>query len=341
MKSYALNVYQGGSLVNTVTTTATTQNVSVATSESDYTFSVTATNKAGTSDPSAQSAPRRAFTPPDAPQLTNASEGDGQITNITYTPGSLNGARSNEVTYQYRLNGGGWANLPGPSVSAPNNGTYSIELRAVTTADGSTYGSAASNAIGNLRPFGPPGTPSVNGQNGTQSASFSWSAPGPNGRDIVGSRYRINGGGWTAAGPNGNVGVGNDYDQTYTIEVQVQDSNGTWSGTGSASANTGNRPQPKVYVSRGGSCSSQNPPPSGSGGVKNCYMLRITTEGWDGGGNVSCTWTSSQANYSESIPKNGTKQTLWWSEDTPGTSYSLESNAANITCNGVQGQARR
>ncbi|WP_378144741.1 Ig-like domain-containing protein [Cnuibacter sp. UC19_7] len=343
VSSYVLSTYRGGALADQITVAGTNQNVTVATSESDYTFTVAATNKAGTSDPSAQSTPRRAFTPPGAPTLTNASEGDGQITNITYSPGALNGARGDEVTYQYRLNGGGWSNLgaSGSSVPASNNGTYSIDLRAVTTADGSTYGSNASNAIGNLRPYGPPGAPSVQGQNGTQSVSFSWTAPGPNGRDIVGSRYRINGGGWNAAGPNGNVSAGNDYDQSFTIEVQVQDSNGTWSDTRSASANTSQRPQPKVYISRGGSCSSQSPPPSGSGGVKNCYMIRVTLEGWDGGGNATCTWDSSQGGFTESIPKNGSKQTLWWSEDTPGTGYSLESNASKIRCDGIQAQARR
>jgi large repetitive protein len=339
VKSYALNIYQGGALQRTVETAATSQNVTVATSESDYTFSVTATNKAGTSDPSAQSAPRRAFTPPQPPTLTGASEGDNQITNISYTPGALNGARANEVTYQYRLNGGGWQTLSGSSVPASNNSTYSIELQAVTSADGSTYPSGASNAIGNLKPYGAPGTPSVSPSSGTTSVSFSWSPPGPNGRAIVGSQYRINGGGWTPAGPSGSVSAGNDYDQSFTIEVQVQDSNGTWGGIASTSASTSPRPQPKAYISRGDSCTTANAP--GSAGVKNCYLMRITLEDWPAGGNVTCTWSGGGNSGPTSVPRNGSKQAYWWTEDTPGSGYTLEIQASKITCDGVQSQARR
>jgi hypothetical protein len=269
--------------------------------------------------------------------LTNATEGDNTIT-VSYTPGALNGASSGEVRYQYLITGGDWSNLPGNNViSAGNNGTYSVQLRAVTTADGSTYSSDPSNRIDGLRPYGAPGRPSVDGsKNGDQSVNFSWSPPGPNGRSIVGTEYRINNGTWTAAGPSGSASAGNDYEQSFTIEVVAIDELGQRSAAGTAHASTSARPQPKAFISRGSPCGADD---DGSGNVKNCYNLYITLEDWPAGGQVTCRWTGSS--WPESLPRNSGKNTQWWSEDTPGTAYTLESQAARITCDGVQAQARR
>src|SRR5690606_10427371 len=79
-------------------------------SETDYTFTVTAKNKAGWGAVSAPSAPRRAFTAPSPPTVTGAAPADRAIT-FTATAGEGNGASQSELQYQYSLNGGTWTNI--------------------------------------------------------------------------------------------------------------------------------------------------------------------------------------------------------------------------------------
>ncbi|WP_217577165.1 hypothetical protein, partial [Streptomyces sp. GbtcB7] len=79
----------------------------VDTPQPDYTYDVRAQNKAGWGDRSPQSAPRRAFTPPGAPSNVAAREGDNQVV-VQWEPGASNGANTNEIQYQYSVNGNGW-----------------------------------------------------------------------------------------------------------------------------------------------------------------------------------------------------------------------------------------
>ncbi|SMQ75451.1 Ig-like domain-containing protein [Agreia sp. VKM Ac-1783] len=248
---------------------ATSQTVTVDVSENDYTFAVAAINKAGQGATSPASAPRRAVTPPNAPSLDNASAGDNTVT-VAYTPGAANGARSNEVGYQYSINGGGWSALPGDNVirsGVGNNGTYSVALRAVTTADGSTYTSGASNSIGGLQPAGAPNVPSVTATSGDYSVKFTWGAPARNGRDFT-IQVRIDGGGWedvgSASGSRTNTYGGCDgngncsllvNDNSGTIVARTVDASGAVSGEASASAKPGN--PTRVTVSKGGNAQGQ------------------------------------------------------------------------------------
>ncbi len=116
VSAYTLTTYMGGAVVATQSVAATSQNVTVANSEADYTFTVSATNKAGVSGASQQSAPpiRAAGkpgmvgTPPSAALVeTNADGGKIQVTFNPLTAADRNGANVNEISYRYALTSGG------------------------------------------------------------------------------------------------------------------------------------------------------------------------------------------------------------------------------------------
>ncbi|MFB2584818.1 Ig-like domain-containing protein [Herbiconiux liukaitaii] len=205
---------------------STSLTIAVANSETDYTFTVAGVNKAGRGADSPPSSPRRAFTPPGAPTLASAVAGDNTIT-ISWSPGATNGARAGETVYQYDI-GRGWENIPADNVlNAPNNGTYSVVLQAVSSADGSTYPSPRSNSIGGLTPAGAYGTPNITANGGDRSISYSWDAPARNGRDYV-LQTKVDGQGWVNRGmQSGRDSVaGMGYSEERGVSVRMLDAAG-------------------------------------------------------------------------------------------------------------------
>jgi hypothetical protein len=258
--SYQLEVWEGSSLQRTLTPAAGTnsQAVVVPTSETAYTYRIRGHNKAGWGEWSAMSAPRRGVVAPSPPQITGVVAGDRQLT-VSFTAGSRGGARAEEVAYQYRLNGGGWAGFPGTGVigGLSNGSGYTVEMRAVATVDGTTYAGGVSNAVRET-PYGDPKAPIARARNLGQSIELSWDSTGSdNGRPIQTTQIRIDNGSWQDVGRTGSRTVGDGYQQTHSIDVRAQDSTGTWSPVASASARTNDPPPPQVFVTQGdaaGSC---------------------------------------------------------------------------------------
>jgi large repetitive protein len=230
----------------------------VPTSENAYTYRIRGHNKAGWGEWSAMSAPRRGVIAPAPPQITGVVAGDRQLT-VGYSPGSRGGARADEVAYQYRLNGGGWAGFPGGGVigGLANGTSYTVEMRAVATVDGTTYAGGVSNSVREI-PYGAPRAPVATARNLGQSVELSWNSTGSdNGRPIQTTQIRIDGGSWQNVGSTGSRTVGDGYQQTHSIDVRAQDSTGTWSPVASDSARTDDPPPPQVFVTQGdaaGSC---------------------------------------------------------------------------------------
>lgn len=313
ISGYELRVMQGSTVVNTIPVPAgqTSQAVTVGTSTSDYTFTVRAQNKAGWGALSPASAPRRAFTPPGAPTGVAATEGDNTV-GVTWTAGALNGANSSEVRYEYSVNGGGWQSgwasggnggsgtIGGGQVN--NNGSYTIRVRAVTTADGTTYASDPSNTSNQVSPYGQIGNPGASASNSGTTISYSWSSPGANGRPVT-TEIRINGGGWETVGGSGSRAVNVGYSYTGTIDVRTSAA-GSTTTTAGASARTQDAPPPpvpRVWVSRGALADS--------GCVNGCYKFVVNTQNFPGGNyTVACKYDGGNVSnnfYSYPIPSNG------------------------------------
>nr|WP_314845655.1 Ig-like domain-containing protein [uncultured Microbacterium sp.] len=281
--SYQLEVYEGSALVRTITpgAGATSQAVTVPTSESAYTYRIRAHNKAGWGEYSASSAPRRGVTAPGAPTGLTATPGDRFI-DIAYTPGSRNGARANEISHQYRLNGGGWQALSGTRISGLANGTnYSVEVRAVASVDGSTYAGAVSNAASAV-PFGPPSAPKASAKNLGTQVQLTWDASrSGNGRDITLVQISVDNLPWQNVAISGSRTVGDGYQQNHGIAVRAQDAAGQWSPQASDAARTSDPPAEVLRTEKGASGSWP------SCNSSSCAKVRLTVENFKNPGNYS------------------------------------------------------
>lgn len=238
--------------------TGTSASFSFAATGENVTFTVTATNDAGTSQPSAPSAPVRVFTAPAAPSGVAATEGDTDSA-VSFTPGATNGARENEIQYQVSVNGGGWqAIAAGGGVVGGlgnNGGPYSFVVRAVTTVDGQQYAGAPSQASNAVRPYGPIGAPTASGSGQVEQVTFTWSAPARNGRDIS-TRIRIGNGNWQSVGNSGTQSAAANGGQTVTFTVETttgaaEAGHGAQTTTATAQATAERRLNPSISLSKG------------------------------------------------------------------------------------------
>jgi hypothetical protein len=258
-----LQVWEGGTLVRTITPAADakTQAVTVPTSETPYTYRIRAHNKAGWGEYSDASAPRRGVNRPGAPSGVTATPtgADGQL-RVTYTPGSRNGASASEIVYQYSLNGGGsWANLPGDNViTGLSNGTdYNVTVRALATVSGTSYPGAPSNvATGN--PYGPLKPPRATATGNSTTVTLGWDGGvSANGRAITKVEISIDGGAYQPAATSGAQTVGNGHSQTHSIRVKATDAAGQTAESAIASASSDPPPPPTAYITSDGDANGQ------------------------------------------------------------------------------------
>lgn len=254
--SYTLQVLQGGAVVRTIAAIPggqTSQAVTVDTSETAYTYAVTAQNKAGVSVASAQSTARRGVVAPGpVTGLTAAPQNNAIL--LAFSAAAGNGAAPAEIRYQYSVNGAAWNNLAADRLvtsGVPNNGTYTVSVRAVSTVDGAEYAGPATAAAA-VTPFGPPGQPGVSASGGATTVTLGWSPPARNGADFH-VEISVDGGSWQNVGASaGSAVVGNGYSQTHSIAARTVDVAGQVSGTASVSAMSGSAPAQRTWVTRSG-----------------------------------------------------------------------------------------
>ena len=267
LDTYTLQVRRNGAVVDTRTFDGgTTSALLPADNKNQYSFVVSATNKAGTSLESAPSSAVDIYGKPATITAVSAAPGNQSAT-LTFTAPDDSGQAIQRYEVQWN---GGSATIGGPGQSVgglTNGGDYAFQVRACNTycADWS----AGSNTV---RPFGPPHEPSqVNVQESWKNVTFSWSTAPENGRPIARYEFSIDGGGWQNAGlGTGPVTVGNGYFQSHSIQVRAVDTEGL---AGPARGATGNTSRPSVAVYRG----------SSAVGVGNCVHPScgyIVVEGW-------------------------------------------------------------
>ncbi|MDR6416165.1 Ig-like domain-containing protein [Pseudarthrobacter sulfonivorans] len=260
VSSYTLTILRGGAAVATQpVTSGTSQNVTVDNSESGYTFTVSATNKAGTSGTSAQSAAVRAVGKPAMVGTPSATlvgtNGDGGRIDVRFTQltdAQRNGSARSEITYQYRLtSGGGSGSIPaGGGVVAAANGTDTAVVVWAVSSRSSAAGDA-SPASNTVNPYGLAFAPTVTGSNssgvGDKTVSWSWNAPSGNGRPVTGYQYSLDGGGWVNTDQRSfSRSVG--YSETHKLEVRAVSANQP-GRIGSDTSRSGAEPPPPVPTS--------------------------------------------------------------------------------------------
>ncbi|MFD5213714.1 Ig-like domain-containing protein [Microbacterium sp. NPDC058345] len=285
---YELTVFRGGSVFKTIAQIPggqTSQTVPVPTNSTDYTYAVRARNKAGWGETSPQSVPQRAFGQPGAPTNVRATPKDNAVhVEFDMPQSAWNGAKQEELRYQYLITGGGWTNWNGSSDIAARNGTdYTVQVRAFSVVGGQQSSPGPAGTSNKVIPFGAPHAPSGNAQNLGTSVRLSWNANNSaNGRPIT-VYTSINGGGWQRRSAlSGSVDQGNGYDQTHTIKVRVEATEGGAAESPTYRATTNAPPQPKIWVTQGDA--------AGNGCVNGCRKFVVHWENAGGLGtrNVSC-----------------------------------------------------
>lgn len=311
ISAYQVQVWQGSTLQNTidVSASATRQAVNVPTSTTDYTFKVRAQNKAGWGDYSAASAPKRAFGVPGVPpNVSLSTPKNNSAVVVSYGDAPGNGANAGEVQYEYSLNGGEWAAMPGnKTIGGLSTSTdYTIRVRAYTSMDGVRYTGDPSPQSNSVRPYGPVNTPGATARASGTTITYEWSAPADNGRTIQVMQISINGSAWENVGRTGSRAINHGHSFTGTIRVQAMDTEGQWSQIASASARTSDPPQPRVWVTKGsevGGCSTNSL-------GNRCHKYVINTENFNGGSyRIECHdvdgYFANNAGYPVNIPSNG------------------------------------
>ncbi|MFF2711027.1 fibronectin type III domain-containing protein [Paenarthrobacter sp. NPDC058040] len=250
IKNYYVTMNGGGAAAQTKTIPGNTRTTTfeATNSETGYTFTVQAENKAGKGGVSAASAPRRATgklgtvgNVSATPANTGGAGGQVTINFAVLNKDQRNGSSANEVSYTYRASTGQSGPIqPGQTVGGFGNGQASS---ITVTAQSSVAPSSDASAAATATPYGAPGTPSASGQDGgvnTKSVTFSWSSPSPASNDVRATKISVDGGGWETVGASGSRTVNTaGWEETHSIRVQTFNSLGTGGSIASASAKSG------------------------------------------------------------------------------------------------------
>lgn len=345
ISSYTLTTLQGGAVVATQpVTSGTTQNVTVDNSETNYTFTVSATNKAGTSGTSAPSAQIRAAGKPG--QVSSGTVSDtgtsGQL-RVTFTPltqAQRNGSTETEIQYTYNADGrSGSITAGGGTIGGLTNGRDITVTIIATSTKNSMSGDA--KAIGTGNPYGPPNAPVLTAQSSaTQQVHWTWTTPANNGRAIQRFDIRYEGGAWTS------VGMATRYDRdtnawSSTKNLEVRACSVVCGASDSANATSGKDPTP--------------PPPTSwsitASPVRSCTEPRKGTDSFVAGNPSQCNgegkWldagAAAQTDRYQVWYKTSNNPSGIWYHLTSGMAAGnwLRCDTSNVGCNPPNGMPNR
>ena len=255
-----------------------------------YTFTVTATNAAGTGPASAPSNGVIPAGSPGAPTIGTATAGNAQAT-VTFTPPASNGG-SAITSYTVTSSPGGFTGTGAGSpivVTGLTNGTaYTFTVRA-TNAIGTGPASAPSNSV---TPATVPGAPTIGTATaGNAQASVTFTPPASNGGSaITGYTVTSSPGGFTGTGAGSPIVVtGLTNGTAYTFTVTATNAIGTGPASGvSNSVTPATVPgAPTIGTATAGNAQATvtfTPPASNGGSAITGYTVTSNPGGFTGTG---------------------------------------------------------
>jgi hypothetical protein len=248
-------VFRDGSLVKTIQVQGTSAVVEDLSTDSSYRFTVTAENKAGKSKVSTQSNEVVPYGTPDPvgrPEASLGSNTNGQA-DVRWSPtANFRGTGGYYKVQASGLDARDAAASPYTYTGLNNGTSYTFQVQACNEYTCSDW-SASSNAV---IPYTVPGTPGITyHRSDAKNGYFTVTGPSSNGgRNVDSIEYRLSGSssdsGTRTSWPF-NVNVGNDYDQSFTLQARAHNAAG-WSGWSSATGRTDARPAPELWVTSSG-----------------------------------------------------------------------------------------
>ena len=234
----------------TCTSATTSCTVTGLTNGTSYTFTVTATNAAGTSAASTPSAAITPITVPDAPIAISAVAGNGSATVWFGAPGSNGG--STITGYTVTANPGGFTcTATDPTDSCTITGlTNGTSYTFTVTATNSAGTSAASTPSAAITPITIPDAPiAASAVAGNGSATISFGAPGSNGGSaITGYTVTASDGTGSGLGGDGNTCTATDPTDSCTITGLTNGTSYTFTVTATNAAGTSAPSAPSAAV---------------------------------------------------------------------------------------------
>ncbi|GHU64862.1 hypothetical protein AGMMS49983_11510 [Clostridia bacterium] len=318
--NYTVTASPGGMTANAASSPAT---VSGLTNGTAYTFTVTATNVAGTG-PASASASATPITTPGAPQNLTATPGNTQVVLTWAEPASDGGSVITE--YEVSSDGGSTWTSVGTNTSymatSLSNGTpYSFQVRAINAAGSGSAASASGTPMTNPNP-----PQNLTATPGDTQVILSWDPPSNTGGGSITYQVSLdNGTTWiSVATDTSYTATGLTNGTTYSFQVRADNTAGP-STTLSVSATpltVPGAPQNLVATAGNAQVSLTWNAPSGNGGSA------IT--GYEVSSDNGSNWTSVGTGTSYTVTK--------LSDDSPlsnGTAYNFQVRAVNAAGEGA------
>jgi hypothetical protein len=331
IQTYDVIVYRGGSRAdarNGLSASTTSLQFTGLDTRSEYSFAIVAHNAMGASAEGARSTPLVAYGKPGQVSGVSVSFGDGSAT-VTFSPAEENGSRI--TAYRVASPQGASASCASSpcTVSGLRNGTnYTFTV----TAENAAGTGPSSSATSAGSPFGPPGTPSINGSANGRTVSFSWDSNAQsyaNGRQITSMDVSFNG---NAVSNSGSFSQDVGYSANGTLRIRVCASEGGCQEA-TKSVSTGAEPyNPSVRAVQTG---------SPGGGWNHGYRLQLS--GFRANSGVTCSFAmdaqyGGTQNWRVQVDGSGNAvTTVQLSNGLPvGSDKPISEDAPAMSCDGVR-----